>query len=255
MTLICGVFYYKNLSQISVVNNKASLAIDELRIINQQVASTAFYLRQNFNSDLTDWNSKKVKIAELQKLMTTISKTSPGLNVPVTKIRSHFEVKLKIINDFELSLIELRESVNDLLPTYTELDKKNIKFILEKRDFYRECLLDVYMYISFPHKDNELRILEDQKVLGQILNFATTPSAEIQKLSNHIQVILKRSKDINSYLTIFKEDSIQNEIKAIDRYYQNTIEEKVQQNENLLTFMMAALGVYLIFMILLLLKK
>ena len=134
-------------------------------------------------------------------------------------------------------------------------EKKNIKFVLEKRDFYRDCLLDAYMYISFPHKDNEMRIAEDQKILGQIINFATTPSPEIQKFAEHMEIILKRVKDINSYLVGLKEDSVQNEVKIIGKYYQDSIQEQAQQTENLLTFMVVAIGVYLIFMILLLRKK
>ena len=255
ITLISGVLYYKNLTQISVGENRISLDINELRTIDQQIANTAFYLRQNLNSDLSDLQSEKLRITELQKLINTINRTSPELQTSVSKIRTHFERKLKSINDFENSIAELRESVNALLPTNTEMEKKNIKFVLEKRDFYRECLLDVYMYISFPHKDNEVRVIEDLKILSQIINFATSPSPEIQKFSSHIQTILNRVKDINSSLTMLKEDSVQSEVKIIAKYYQDSIEDQNRQNENLLTFMIVAVGVYLLFMIILLRKS
>ncbi len=255
ITLVSGVLYYKNLTQISVGKNLIRLDIDELKSIDQQVASTAFYLRQNLNSDLSDLQSEKVRIKELQELVNDINKSSPELLTSVTKIRTHYQAKLKTLDAFERSIVELRSSVNALLPTYTEMEKKNIKFVLEKRDFYRECLLDAYMYISFPHKDNEMRVAEDLKILGQIINFASTPSPEVQKFSGHMEVIQKRVKDISRYLTSLKEDSVQNEVKIIGKYYQDSIEEQNQQNENLLTFMVVAIGVYLIFMILLLTKK
>lgn len=255
ITLVSGVLYYKNLTQISVGKNLIRLDIDELKSIDQQVASTAFYLRQNLNSDLSDLQSEKVRIKELQELVNDINKSSPELQTSVTKIRTHYQGKLKTLDAFERAIVELRSSVNSLLPTYTEMEKKNIKFVLEKRDFYRECLLDAYMYISFPHKDNEMRVAEDQKILGQIINFATTPSPEVQKFAGHMDVIQKRVKDISHYLTALKEDTVQNEVKIIGRYYQDSIEEQNQQNENLLTFMVVAIGVYLIFMILLLTKK
>ena len=254
ITLISGVLYYKNLTQFSVGEITSKLNIDELRTIDLQIASTAFYLRQNLNSDFSDLQTKKLKINELQKLLNTINKTSPELLPSVTKIRAHLENKLKVINDFELSIVRLKESVNALLPLYTEMEKKNIKFILEKRDFYRECLLHIYMFISFPNKDSEIRILEDQKILGQILNFSTSPSPEIQKFSTHIQVIQNNIKEINSNLTMLKEDTIENEVKIIEKYYQSNSQEQVLQNENLLNFMIAAVALYLIFMILLLRK-
>jgi chromosome segregation ATPase len=255
ITLISGVLYYKNLTQISVGKNLIRLDIDELKSIDQQIASTAFYLRQNLNSDLSDLQSEKVRIKELQELINDINKSSPELLTSVTKILAHYHAKLKTLDAFERSIVELRSSVNALLPTYTEMEKKNIKFSLEKRDFYRECLLDAYMYISFPHKDNEMRVAEDLKILGQIINFASTPSPEVQKFSGHMEVIQKRVKDISRHLTSLKEDSVQNEVKIIGKYYQDSIEEQNQQNENLLTFMVVAIGVYLIFMILLLTKK
>jgi hypothetical protein len=111
------------------------------------------------------------------------------------------------------------------------------------------------MYISFPHKDNEMRVGEDQKILSQIINFATTPSPEVQKFSHHMEVIQKSVKEINYYLTSLKEDSVYNEVKIIGKYYQDSIADQNQQNENLLTFMVVAIGVYLVFMILLLTKK
>ena len=255
ITLISGVLYYKNLTQISVGENRIRFDIDELRTIDLKIANEAFYLRQNLNADISDLQSEKMKITELQKLISSINKTSPELKVSVTKIRAHFEMKLKVLNDFESYLVELRENVNDLLPTFTEMEKKDIKFVLEKRDFYRECLLNIYMFISFPHKENEMRVMEDQKILSQIINFATSPSPEIEKFSNHIQTIQTRIKNINSSLIILKEDSIQSEVKIIAKYYQDSIADQNKQNENLLTFMMVAVGVYLIFMILLLRKS
>lgn len=255
ITLISGVLFYRNLAQISVGKNMMNLDVDELRTIDLQINNTVFYLRQNLNSDLSEMQSEKIRIKELQELVTDINKNSPELKASVDKIRAHFQEKAKILDSFEKAVVELRSSVNSLLPTYTEMEKKNIKFVLDKRDFYRECLLDAYMFISFPHKDNEMRVSEDLKVLGQIINFATTPSPEIQKYSNHIETIQKRVKEMDSYLLKLKENSIQKEVKIIAKYYQDSVEEQNQQNENLLTFMVVAIGVYLIFMILLLRKS
>ena len=255
ITLISGVLFYRNLAQISVGKNMMSLDIDELKTIDLQINNTVFYLRQNLNSDLSEMQSEKNRIKELQELVTDINKSSPELKASVDKIRTHFQEKTKILDSFEKAVVELRSSVNSLLPTYTEMEKKNIKFVLDKKDFYRECLLDTYMYISFPHKDNEMRVSEDLKVLGQIINFATTPSPEIQKYSNHIETIQKRVKEMDFYLTKLKENSIQKEVKIIAKYYQDSVEEQNEQNENLLTFMVVAIGVYLVFMILLLRKS
>lgn len=252
ITLISGVLFYKNLTQISVGKNFIKLDIDELRVIDQQISSTAFYLRLNLNADLTDLQSQKIRLKELQELINDINKSSPELKASVAKIRTHFQNKLHTLESFERSIIELKASVNSLLPSYAEMQKKNIKFVLEKRDFYRECLLDAYMYIALPHKDNEMRVDEDLKILSQIINFASTPSPEIQQFFGHMEIIRKRVSEIGHNLSGLKEDSIRNEVKIINKYYQESLEEQNQQNENLLTFIFIAIGVYLIFMIFLL---
>lgn len=231
------------------------LDIDELKSIDLQISNTAYYLRQNLNSDMSELQAEKIRIKELQELVNDINKSSPELKASVTKIRSHFQTKQKTLEGLEKAIVELRSSVNSLLPTYTEMEKKNIKFVLDKRDFYRECLLDAYMYIAFSHKDNEARIIEDQKILSQIINFATAPNPEVQKFSGHLETIHKRVKEIDRYLSVLKDETIVNEVKIIGRYYQDSLEEQSQQNENLLTFMVVAIGVYLVFMFLLLRRK
>ncbi len=254
ITLISGVLFYKNLTQISVGKNLLKLDIDELRSIDLTVNNTAFYLRKNLNSDLSELNSEKVRIKELLDLVYDINRSDPELKVSISKIKSHFENKLKIMDAFEIAVRELRSNVNSLVPSYNELDKKKIKFELDKKDFYRECVLDAYMFIAFSHKENEMRLTEDQKVLGQIISYAEVPNPDIQKFAEHLEIIRKRVKEIDYYLVEFKQKSIASEVKVIAKYYQDSIKEQNEQNENLLTFMFAAIGVYLLFIIFILRK-
>ena len=255
ITLISGVLFYKNLTQISVGKTMLKHDIDELRSINLQINNKAFALRKNLNSDLNELQNENARIKELLDLIYDINKNTPELTISVEKIRNHFQQKQEFIEKFEAAVKELRSSVNSLVPTYNELDRNNIKFTLEKRDFYRECLLDAYMYISFSHKDNEMRILEDLKVLGQIINYSKTPDPIIQKFAGHMEVIHKRVKEIDYYLDNFKEDTISSEVKIIVKYYQDSLNEQNEQNENLLTFMFVAIGIYIFFMIFFLRKN
>lgn len=254
ITLISGVLFYKNLTQISVGKNLLKLDIDELRSIDLTVNNTAFYLRKNINSDLTELNAEKVRIKELLDLIYDINRSDPELKASISKIKSHFENKLKMMDSFEIAIKEMRSHVNSLVPSYNELDKKKIKFELDKRDFYRECVLDAYMFISFSHKENEMRLTEDQKILGQIISYAETPNPDVQKFAEHLEIIRKRVKEIDYYLIEFKQKSIASEVKVIAKYYQDSIQDQNEQNENILTFMFAAIGVYLLFMIFILRK-
>lgn len=255
ITLISGVLYYRSLTQISLGKNTSKLDIDELRTIDLQISNTAYMLRQNLNADMTELQEQKVRIKELQELITDINKSTPELKSSVDKIRAHFQTKQKSLTTLEAAILEARTNINLMLPTYTEMEKKNIKFVLDKRDFYRECLLDIYMFIAFSHKENQNRVSEDLKVLSQIVNFATTPNVEVQKFARQMETISLKIKQIDNILLDLKEVSIQNEVKVIATYYQDSMQEQNKQSENLLSFVVVAIGVYIVFMIILLLKK
>lgn len=255
ITLISGVLYYRSLTQISMGKNSIKLDIDELRTIDLQISNTAFFLRQNINADLSELQAHKVRIKELQELVTDINKGTPELKTSVDNIRAHFQKTQKSLSSFEEALTAVRTNINLMVPTYSEMEKKNIKFVLDKRDFYRECLLDIYMYIAFSHKENQNRVSEDIKVLSQIVNFATTPNLEVQKFAQQMEIISIKVKQLDYILLDLKEGTIQNEVKIIAKYYQDSMQEQSKQSENLLTFVVVAVGIYLIFMIFLLRRK
>lgn len=254
ITLISGVLFYKNLTQIATGRNVLRFDFDELRSIDYQVSNTAFYLRKNLNSDLAELKEEESRIKELMELINDINKNTPELKTSVEKIKKHLEKRSKQLALFQLAENELRKAVNSLMPAYNELEKKNIKYVLDKRDFYRECILDAYMYISFSHKENEMRLLEDQKILGQIISYAVEPSPELQQFSDHLNTIHKRVKELDFILKDLKEESIEAEMKIIAKYYQESQEAQNEQNENLLTFILAAIGIYLLFMVVILRK-
>lgn len=254
ITLISGVLFYKNLTMTGPSRGVLKVDFDEMRTLDLQVSNTAQFLRKNLGTDIGELKDQKLRISELLDILNDVNKNTPELKSSIDKIRTHFVAKLKKMDSFETAVRDLRVNVNQLMPAYNELEKKKIKFDLDKRDFYRECLLDVYMFISFSHKENENRVTEDQKILAQIISYAEAPNPDIQKFSDHVDVIHRRIKEMDSTLREFKEDTIANEMKVIAKYYQESIEAQSEQNENLLTFMFAAIGIYLLFMVFILRK-
>lgn len=254
ITLISGVLFYKNLTQIATGRNVLRFDFDELRSIDYQASNTAFFIRKNLNADLSELKDEETRIKEMLELVNDINKNTPELKSSVEKIKTHFQKRQTQIASFQVAVVDLRKAVYALIPAYNELEKKNIKYVLDKKDFYRECILDSYMFISFSHKENEMRLLEDQKILSQLINYAVEPSPELQLFSDHLSTIHKRVKEIDNILKDLKEETIAPEMKIIAKYYQESLEAQNEQNENLLTFIIAAIGIYLLFMIFILRK-
>jgi chromosome segregation ATPase len=254
ITLISGMLFYRNLTQIGPSKSILKVDFDELRTLDLQVYSTTLFLRQNLSADLSELKDENTRIKELLDILVDLNKNIPELKDSIAKINTHFSDKRKKMDAFEVALKDLRSNASALMPTYNLLDKNNIKFILDKKDFYRECILDSYMYIAFSQRENENRLTDDQKVLSQILAYAPIPNPDLQKYSYQLESIHKRVKEIDSYMLGFKEVSIVPEMKVIAKYYQESLQAQNDKNEGLLTIMFIAIGVYLLFMIFILRK-
>ena len=255
LTLITGMLFYKNLSQIGATRSPLAIDFDELRSIDQEINTTAFYLRKNLSADTEEITEHAIRVKELLDIINDINKNSPELKISIDKIKSYFDQKQKNVLYFEKSLTELRKGIHGITPAYNDLVKNNIKFVVDKKDFYRECLLDIYMYLAFSHKENEARILEDQKIIGQVLSFAATPDPLVQKFSSHLNTIYAKVKETDLVLNAFKENSIDEEMAIVAKYYKESIQTQSRQNENLLTFMVIGILIYLVFMIFILRRR
>lgn len=255
ITLISGVLFYKNLTQIKgPSDNVQKIDFESLQKIDLQVYSAALFLRQNQGADINELKDENLRIKELLDILNDINKNTPELKNSIAKIQKHFIEKKKLIDAFEVAVKDLRVNTNELIPAYNVLEKNNIKFVLDKKDFYRECILDSYMYISYSHKENENRLADDQKVLGQIISYASSPNPDIKKFAGHLDAIHKNVREMDIYLKDFRDITIAPEMKIISKFFQENILAQSQQNENLLTFMFAAIGIYLLFMIFILRK-
>jgi hypothetical protein len=255
LTLVTGMLFYKNLSQIGIARSALNIDFEELRLIDQEINTSAYYLRKNINADTDELLEYSVRIRELLDIINDINRNTPELKTSVDKIKDHFDDKQKQITKLNLALLSLRKSIQGIVPTYNELVKHDIKFVLDKKDFYKECVLDIYMYVAFSHKENELRVQEDEKVLGQILSYATVPDPYVKKFTGHVEDVHTRVKEIDKILNNFKDDSINSEMAVIAKYYQEHTASNNRQNENLLTFMIIGILIYLVMMIFILRKR
>ena len=254
MTLISGVLLYKNLTILKPTNSALKLDFDELRTIDQELINHTLYLRKNYQNDSDELESDLNRTKEFLALVNDINKANPLLNVSIEKIKKHFNQRLKDVTLISKSINELRNHQVQLLPSYHLIEKKNLKYILDKRDFYRECLLDAYMYMASSHKENEQRLTDDLKILSQIIAFNSNPEPEIQSFLNHLEGIYKNVKVADKKINQLREDNIETEMKIIAKYYAEDLQSQNEQNENLLTFILSAIAIYILFMIFILRK-
>ncbi len=258
ITIISGVLFYKNLTQLSIGQSIGKLDFDELRSIDHEITKEALYLRKNFYSNNEDLHGVMKKINEFKVILSGINKTGPSLAEAISKLDDHFKKRLNQLNLFDDNIKKLDGSIAKLHTSLLAIEKNKIKFTLdknEKKDFYRDALLDAYLYISISTRENEMRLFEDVKILSQIISYSNTPILEVKAFYENLEIILKQVKSAEVILNDFKEDSIEEEMKIIAKYYDESTKTQNEQNENILTFVFAALGIYIAFLIFILRKR
>lgn len=257
LTICCGLMFYRSLFSLDLPKTVQKLDFEELRSLDLRINTSLFYLRKNINADTGELESETLRIKELLAIINDMNITSPEMSESVKKIKIYFENKQQKVFQFQKALKELRPAVNQLVPSYNDLAKNNIKFSPDKndkRDFYRECLLDVYMFISFSHKENQTRVEEDLKILSQIINFAEAPNPIIVKYSANIEAIHRNILYIDKLMVDFKEHNINQEMNIIAKSYQEDSITREKDNENFLRLLFASFFFYLIAMIIIIRK-
>lgn len=255
LTMSSGLLFYRNLFLQDTLGTAGKIDFEELRYTDLQINASAAMLRINFSADSEVLESETVRIKELLNIVTDVNRSSPELNRSIIKISEYFNKKIEKIAIFKSDLLELRKAVNSLNSAYNDLNQSKIKFSVDNRDFYRECIVNALSYISFPDKDNEARVNEDLKILAQIINFANSPNPKIQKFNSLIDTISRKTKNLDKSLEVFNSiNSITPELNIISKYYAESQQSNTRDGEFFLTMVFAAILLYLISVILIIRK-
>lgn len=255
LTMSSGLLFYKNLFMLESPVTGGKVDFEELRYSDLQINATTANLRKNLSLDASGLDAEIKRLSELMNIVTDVNKGSIELGQSIIKIQQYFETKLINLKKFQQSLEQLKQSVGQINGAYNDLVKNNIKFSVDKRDFYRECVVDALFYLSLSNKDNRARLEEDQKILGQILSFATAPNPLILNFSKHIDVIHRTTGELDALSEKFTNDaSINKEMLVVGKYYREAQEARSRDGEIFLMMVFGAIVLYLISVVVILRK-
>ncbi len=247
LTISSGLLFYKNLFLLEGPRSGGKVDFEELRYTDLQTNTTALMMRKNLSTESTVLTSEINRIKELMNIVTDVNKNSTELGASLKKIQTYFDKKIKNLEKFQVGLKDLKNSIESLNPTYNELTKNNLKFVVDKKDFYRECVIDALFYVASTSKENEIRLQDDKKILAQILGFATAPNPIILKYSHLIDKILLRGKELDVITDSLKNDSpINSEMIILGKYYKESLDSKAHDGEIFLTMVFGAIVLYLL---------
>jgi len=258
LTLSSGLLFYKSMFLSDGNNNKGRNNFDELRYldlkINEQMATERRHLESGADGTSDDLTLAKNKIHDLIFIILDLHRNDEKIKNSIRKIETYFTEKSEAITKFQSTIKELRAVTNSLNPLFGTIQKKNIKFSLDNRDFYRECITDAFFYLTAPSKINEDRLLEDKKILTQIIAISKAPEPTIQAYYDAIEKLINLNQDIEDIIIKGKQKSIEEDMIFIASYFEEYNKSQSDQGQTFLVLVFLAIIFYITSLIFILRK-
>jgi hypothetical protein len=258
LTLSSGLLFYKNLFLSELNTNKGKNNFEELRYldlkINEQLSNERRHLELHNEESSLDLELAKNKIHDLISIVMDLHQKDIAIKSSIKNIESYFNEKEEAIKKFQEAIKELREVANSLNPLFRDIQKKNIKFTLDKRDFYRECITDAFFYLSAPSKINLQQLLEDKKILSQIIGIAKAPEPTIQAYYDAIEKTIVLNTQIDEIILKNKQKSIDEDMNFVGTYFRDSSRSQSEQGQSFLILVFIAIIFYIISIIIILRK-
>jgi hypothetical protein len=234
-------------------NNFEELRYLDLKI-NEQMSTERRHLETNVDEITKDLILSKNNIHDLISMILDLHLEDPKIKNSIKKIETYFNGKSDQITRFQNAMKELRAAADHLHPLYREIQKHNIKFVLDNRDFYRDCMTDTFWYLMAPSTNNEKKLYEDKKILTQIIAIASKPDPNVQHYATAIETIINRNIELEEIFSQVKQKTIDEEMAYVSSYFRD---EKNSQNDDgqfFLALIFIAIIVYIISLVIILRK-
>lgn len=246
LTLSSGLLFYKNIFTLGSTTASSKIDFEELRIVDLQINATAASMRKNLSLDNTRLEEETNHLKELMYIVSDVNADSKEIAASMNKVEAYFKNKIDSLSKYQHSLLELKNSVSAINGTYNELNRNNLKFVVDKKDFYRECVVDTLLYVTMPARLYEDKLRENEKILDQIVNFSSAPNPIITKFKKQIETIHKTTNELEVQSAHFSHDSsIGKELQIVSKYFKDAKEEHERDGQIFLTMVFVAIVLYL----------
>lgn len=247
LTFSSGLLFYQKLFINELKTTESSKSdIDELRFLDISMNLALMELKNNFQSNADELHSLQNRSRELIDLIFELrkEKESDELKTSQNNIKNYFETKFKNISSFETVSYSLKKNILDLNSSYLEIQRAKLKYTLDGKDFYRECLGDTLLYLLAPTKDVVWKFNEDIKILAQLSSYTKTPLPAVDNYLKKIESIRKDALEIDSILKNIKNKSIGADLSIVLRYDNEIKERKDSRGQSFLYLVFISIALY-----------
>jgi len=227
--ILAGALLFFNkmmVKEFSSTSSTLQINIEEIYTTDLMINADLFELKSNYTTNTTELKKRRERLNEIVSLLKGIENTDDEITNAVSFLKRYVEEKMTNIDIF-LNLHHRNKSIfNELQLAQQNLNKNNIKYSLDGRDFYRESLFNIHMYLHYPTKDNEWRVNEDLKILHQIYTYSKTPINHIEVFMNLYEELRDNNIKMNKILSKNKDEKVSTYISLIQKLTRDHSDEK-----------------------------
>ena len=143
------------------------------------------------------------------------------------------------------SIKEIHTELLGLFPSVDILTFNKITFTLDKKDFYKELVINSLSFALSPQKDQLNRYLEDRKILQQILTFSNVQNEFILNVKNIHDGIYEKTISLENQFKQIRTENLEKEINLLNNEILNNIESEKALQQRFLFVSVIAVGLYI----------
>ncbi len=226
--ILTGLYLYHSILLNSVNFAQSSLDLNEFKSVDLSLNAEFYKLKNDIFADQKTLNIEWENFTTKKDIIVSILKQSPE-TISILKNFETYTASKKTIRESILKSIKILQlNLLDLNTQVDNLAKLNIKFTVDRKDFYKELVINTYLFALSPNPNNTLRTFEDRKILHQILTYSTITNPNILRLKEIHDVIIESTQNIEVNLKLIENNSFEKEISQMSAEFQKA--QKIQDD-------------------------
>lgn len=244
-TLVTALYFYHVVLLEGFSYQKSSLDLTEFKSLDHSLNEELFRARANLGSDKNNLNKTWTIFVTQKDIILDHLKSLNTKPSVITTFETYFQKKKNMKENIENSIEELHREIFELNPAVDKLATNKITFTLEKKDFYKELVVNSLLFTLTPEKEQLNRYLEDRKILQQILTFTNTPNELVINVKNIHDNIYEKTMNLENTFKQVRTENLENEINLLNNEILSNIESEKQLQQRFILVSVIAVALYI----------
>lgn len=234
-----NLFYLNNFGP-----EKYRLDLGDFKTLDRSLNEEIFRFKASFGANGNELNIAYDRFLNQQNIVISLLKETQYKNSFIQRFSEYAEKKKKLKQNFEQTILDLKNNLDELNPLVNSFPEQKISFSLDGKDFYKELVINTHRYVLSPDAKSLERYLEDRKILQQIITFAKSENPQIAKLKKLHDKIFFDTQNVEENFKQLRTETLEKDINEISAAFAAGINEDRELKKNILIITLIASSLY-----------